>query len=54
MEEIDFESHMEKTASDDQSDSPMANVDEFISAAVEFDRQHPEDRSLEAFLEQVA
>ena len=54
VEEIDFEAHMEKTASDDQSDSPMANVDEFISAAVEFDRQHPEDGSLEAFLEQVA
>ena len=32
----------------------MANVDELITAAVEFDRQHPDDGSLEAFLEQVA
>lgn len=32
----------------------MANVDELITAAVEFDRRHPEDGSLEAFLEQVA
>ncbi len=54
VEEIDFDAYMEKTASDDQADSPMANVDELISAAVEFDRQHPEDGSLEAFLEQVA
>lgn len=54
VEEIKFDAYMEKIASDDQSDSPMANVDELISAAVEFDRQHPEDGSLEAFLEQVA
>lgn len=54
VEEINFDAYMEKTASDDQADSPMANVDELISAAVEFDRQHPEDGSLEAFLEQVA
>jgi DNA helicase-2/ATP-dependent DNA helicase PcrA len=54
VEEIKFDAYMEKTASDDQTDSPMANVDELISAAVEFDRQHPEDGSLEAFLEQVA
>ena len=54
VEEIKFDSYMEKTASEDQTDSPMANVDELISAAVEFDRQHPEDGSLEAFLEQVA
>ena len=54
VEEIQYEAHLEKTATDDQADSPMANIDELISAAVEFDRQNPDDGSLEAFLEQVA
>ena len=34
--------------------NPLANVDELVTAAVEFDQQFPEDGSLEAFLEQVA
>jgi DNA helicase-2/ATP-dependent DNA helicase PcrA len=54
IEETQYEKYLEKTAGDQQDNSPMANVDELISAAVEFDRQHPEDGSLEAFLEQVA
>ena len=54
VEEISFEQHLEKTSVDQQDGTSLANVDELISAAVEFDRQHPDDGSLEAFLEQVA
>jgi len=54
VEEISFEQHLEKTSVDQQDGNSLANVDELISAAVEFDRQHPDDGSLEAFLEQVA
>tara|TARA_R110002049_G_scaffold305056_2_gene501056 strand:+ start:25080 stop:27425 length:2346 start_codon:yes stop_codon:yes gene_type:complete len=54
VEEIDYESFLEKTSDDQQDNDRMANVDELITAAVEFDRQHPDDGSLEAFLEQVA
>lgn len=54
VEEIEYEKYLERTASEDQDISPMANVDELITAAIEFDRQHPEDGSLDAFLEQVA
>ncbi len=54
VEEIRFESYLEGMADDQSDNDRMANVDELITAAVEFDRQHPEDGSLEAFLEQVA
>ena len=54
IEETGYADYLERTAVEQQDDSPMANVDELITAAVEFDRQHPEDGSLEAFLEQVA
>ncbi|TWU60136.1 ATP-dependent DNA helicase PcrA [Rubripirellula tenax] len=54
VEEIDYEAYLEKTAVEQQDANPMSNVDELITAAVEFDRQHPDDGSLEAFLEQVA
>ncbi|QDT06376.1 ATP-dependent DNA helicase PcrA [Rubripirellula lacrimiformis] len=54
VEETEFEAYLEKTAVEQQDANPMSNVDELITAAVEFDRQHPEDGSLEAFLEQVA
>lgn len=54
VDEIDFEEYLEKTAVDQNDGNSLANVDELISAAVEFDRQHPDDGSLEAFLEQVA
>ena len=54
VEEIGFEQYLEKTSVDQQDGNSLANVDELISAAVEFDRQHPDDGSLEAFLEQVA
>ena len=54
VEATSFEDHLEKTSVDQQDGNSLANVDELISAAVEFDRQHPDDGSLEAFLEQVA
>ena len=54
VEEIKYEEYLDKTSDDQQDTDRMANVDELITAAVEFDRQHPEDGSLEAFLEQVA
>ncbi len=54
VEETQYEDYLEKTAVEQQDANPMANVDELITAAVEFDRQHPDDGSLEAFLEQVA
>ncbi len=54
VEETNYEAYLEKTSVDQQDSNPMANVDELITAAVEFDRQHPDDGSLEAFLEQVA
>ncbi len=54
VEETAYEAYLEKTSVDQQDSNPMANVDELITAAVEFDRQHPDDGSLEAFLEQVA
>ncbi len=54
IEETHYEAFLEKTTVDQQDSSAVANVDEFVSAAVEFDRQHPEDGTLEAFLEQVA
>ncbi len=54
IEEIRYEEFLARTEVEGQDSSAMANVDEFLNAAVEFDRQHPEDGSLEAFLEQVA
>lgn len=54
LEEIKYEDYLNRTAVEQQDSNPMANVEELISAAVEFDRQHPDDGSLEAFLEQVA
>lgn len=54
VEEIKYDEYVEKTAVEQQDAEPMANVDELITAAVEFDRCHPEDGSLELFLEQVA
>ena len=54
VEEIDFESHLEKSSADQQDIDAMANVEELISSAVEFDRQHPEDGSLEVYLEQTS
>ena len=54
LEETQYEKYLEKSAVEQQDSAALANVDEFISAAVEFDRRHPEDGSLDTFLEQVA
>ncbi len=54
VDETGYEEYLDKTSVDQQDSNPMANVDELITAAVEFDRQNPDDGSLEAFLEQVA
>ena len=54
VEETKYDAYLETTSVDNHDSNPLANVDELITAAVEFDRQHPDDGSLEAFLEQVA
>ncbi|MEM9364403.1 MAG: UvrD-helicase domain-containing protein [Planctomycetota bacterium] len=54
VEETEYERFLEKHAPDEQDAAPMANVDELISAAVEYDRRHPDDGSVESFLEEVA
>lgn len=54
IEVTKFREYLEKSADDQQDNSPLANVDELVTAAVEFDRQHPDDGSLEEFLEQIA
>lgn len=54
VEETKYEEHLLKTVVDGQDSSAVANVDEFITAGVEFDRYHPDDGSLELFLEQTA
>ena len=54
LEAVRYREYLERTVDDQQDNSPLANVDELVTAAVEFDRQHPEDGSLEEFLEQIA
>lgn len=54
IEATKYREYLERSADDQQDNSPLANVDELVTAAVEFDRQHPEDGSLEEFLEQIA
>ncbi|MEO1616520.1 MAG: UvrD-helicase domain-containing protein [Planctomycetota bacterium] len=54
LQESGYIAHLEKHSVESDDTSPIANVEELISAAVDFDRRHPEDGSLEAFLEQVA
>ena len=54
VEETEYEKYLEKSSVDQQDSDVMANVHEFITASVEFDRRHPDDGSLDAFLEQVA
>jgi len=54
IESTKYREYLEKNSDDQQDNSPLANIDELVTAAVEFDRQHPEDGSVEAFLEQIA
>ncbi|WP_197136734.1 ATP-dependent helicase [Crateriforma conspicua] len=54
VEETQFNDYLERTSVESTTNNPVANVDELINAAVEFDLQHPDEGSLELFLEQVA
>ncbi|QDV43544.1 ATP-dependent DNA helicase PcrA [Stieleria neptunia] len=54
VQESGYDKFLEKNSDEADDSSPLGNVDELISAAVDFDRRHPDDGSLEAFLEQVA
>ncbi len=51
--ETGYEKYLEAMVDESDNDR-LANVNELITSAVEFDRQFPEQGSLEAFLEQVA
>ncbi|MCS7467250.1 UvrD-helicase domain-containing protein [Stieleria sp. ICT_E10.1] len=54
VQESGYDKFLKKNCDEADDSSPLGNVDELISAAVDFDRRHPDDGSLEAFLEQVA
>jgi DNA helicase-2/ATP-dependent DNA helicase PcrA len=54
LEETEYREYLERAGEDDEDNDRLANVDELVTAAVEYDRQHPEDGSLEEFLEQIA
>ncbi|MEM1225018.1 MAG: UvrD-helicase domain-containing protein [Planctomycetota bacterium] len=54
VDETGYSEYLERSAVEHQDDQPQANVDELISAAMEFDHMHPDDGSLDVFLEQVA
>lgn len=54
ISETGYGEYLENTSLEQDDNSPSANVDELVTAAMEFDRRHPDDGSLEAFLEQVA
>ena len=54
LSETDYAEYLKKSNAEGDDSSPLANVDELVTAAVDFDRRHPDDGSLEAFLEQVA
>jgi DNA helicase II / ATP-dependent DNA helicase PcrA len=54
LEVTGLKKHLEDSALDDIDDSPLANVQELVQGAEEYDHQHPHDGSLEGFLEDVA
>lgn len=54
LEQTKYSDYLRFSAVEGEDNDALANVDELVSAAVEFDRQHPDDGSLETFLEQVA
>lgn len=54
LEETGYRQHLEKSSVADQDNSALANVDEFVTAAVEYDRQFADTGTLESFLEQIA
>ena len=54
LEETKYREYLSKTAVEKEDSNPLLNVDELLAGAAEFDRQHPEEPSLDLFLEQVA
>jgi len=54
LEETAYRAHLEQSGDDEQDNDRLANVDELVTAAAEYDRQHPDDGSLDEFLEQIA
>ncbi|MFU7559748.1 ATP-dependent helicase [Roseiconus sp. JC912] len=54
VQETKYDDFLNKTSPESDDSSPLANVDELITAGADFDRRHPDDGSLDAFLEQVA
>ncbi|MEM9586051.1 MAG: UvrD-helicase domain-containing protein [Planctomycetota bacterium] len=54
IEETAYEAFLQHSTVDQDDNSAMENVAEFISASVDYDRMHPDDGSLDGFLEQVA
>ncbi len=54
IEATKYREYLERLGDDQQDSSRLANIDELVTAAVEYDRQHPDDGSLEEFLEQIA
>ncbi len=54
IEEIDYKKYLERIGDDASDNDRLANLDEFVTAAAEYDRQHPDDGSLDEFLEQIA
>jgi DNA helicase-2/ATP-dependent DNA helicase PcrA len=54
LDETKLREYYEAQQDEDADNNPVANLDELVSAAVEFDARHPQDGSLEKFLEEVA
>jgi DNA helicase-2/ATP-dependent DNA helicase PcrA len=54
LEETKLREYYLNQQDDEGDNNPVANLDELVSAAVEFDARHPQDGSLERFLEEVA
>ena len=52
--ETKYDEYLQRTAVESEDDDATTNLDELIAGAAEFDRQHPDDGSLETYLEQVA
>lgn len=54
MDETGYLEHLTKTERDEVDVDRQANIEEFIAVASEYDQKHPDDGSLDDFLEQIA
>ncbi|MEZ6091972.1 MAG: UvrD-helicase domain-containing protein [Pirellulaceae bacterium] len=54
LDATQYRDFLSYSSADGEDNDALANVDELVSAAVEFDRRHPDDGSLETYLEQIA